>query len=621
MGRNDHPVRPRRSVVVTLACIGAVTVAALLAWYLGLFGARPDSLAPDPRLSYHGPFKNVHPDVAYVNDAACAECHPRHAETFGQHPMARTLMPIDQVGPLPLDAAAHHPFEALGQQFQVSHRGGRTSHARTAVDPDGRPLFAHELEVQLAIGSGTHGHSFLSVRGTTVWQSPISWFTHAKRWDLSPGFTPDVLVGRRVGGECLFCHSNGTNEDPEDDMALRAPIFPKGHGIGCQRCHGPGGEHVKNPGIVATTAGELDPTIVNPAHLASHLRESVCWQCHLEGHVRVLRRGRQRYDYRPGMPLEDFEAIFVDEAETNFDAVVNHVEQMMQSRCYRQSAGPKQMGCVSCHDPHEKPPPDERVRHFRAACLKCHGDDACSLPRPARLAQHKDDSCVACHMRSLPTSDIVHASITDHRIPRRAAPRVPTGRMAEVQNLMPVFESQRDKDDLELARDRAVASAVLVVRGRTVRDPLYRELEAAFRRHPSDLVSKRHFAIALIERHDEAGALPLIEEIRARQPNNEQAILAHAIACSRLGRVKEALDSWHHLIQIDPLRGAYRRPLLDLLVLEQLWDQAVREAQSWVAIDPGLPEAHAILRDIFVTLGRTDEANEQNRIFRGLARR
>src|SRR2546425_35243 len=49
---------------------------------------------PDPRLSYQGPFANVHPAVKYVGSAQCGECHAKIADVYARHPMARTLIPI-----------------------------------------------------------------------------------------------------------------------------------------------------------------------------------------------------------------------------------------------------------------------------------------------------------------------------------------------------------------------------------------------------------------------------------------------------------------------------------------------------------------------------------------------
>lgn len=112
----------------------------------------------------------------------------------------------------------------------------------------------------------------------------------------------------------------------------RQPIF-QGHAIGCERCHGPGELHVRKPEPV----GDELPNIVNPAKLQPMLREAVCQQCHLQGDIRVVRAGRSLTDYRPGLPLPSIESVFV-KAE-NFDKTrfFGQVEQMSESRCFRES--------------------------------------------------------------------------------------------------------------------------------------------------------------------------------------------------------------------------------------------------------------------------------------------
>ncbi|MFO0925551.1 MAG: hypothetical protein U0736_00720 [Gemmataceae bacterium] len=115
------------------------------------------------------------------------------------------------------------------------------------------------------------------------------------------------------------------------------------------------------------------------AHLSAALRDNVCEQCHLNGQARLPRRGRGWLDYRPGLPLESFFAVFVAASpRPGENKAVTHVEQMRRSACYRRSPDTNKLGCVSCHDPHEKPAAGDRVRYFRDRCLACHRTQGCS---------------------------------------------------------------------------------------------------------------------------------------------------------------------------------------------------------------------------------------------------
>jgi thioredoxin-like negative regulator of GroEL len=576
--------------------------------------ARPSA---DPRLTYVGPFQNVHPDVQYVGDAACAECHPRETEQFHQHPMHLTMRKGDQLSSLPTGAIPA-TFAALGREFSVEQRNGAMWQTHWLKDSTGQPQFKQEFEVKYVIGSGQRGHSFLTARDGFVFQTPMTWYSQKQLWDLAPGFTSDLLGGRPIVGECLFCHSNGAPTSPDSEHLYQQPLFPYGLGIGCERCHGPGGKHVLNPGLRATKSGRLDPTIVNPRHLTPAVRDDICWQCHLEGIRRVVKRGRAADDFRPGLPLKAFVTVFHDAGQQVLDAAVNHVGQMVQSKCYQASAGPNQLGCVTCHDPHERLDVEQRAQHYRQACFQCHQDDSCSLTIERRHALDPQDRCDTCHMPTYSAQDIPHTASTDHRI-WRIPPRTAAGPAAvkhvSRQNFRSFFGEPASGNDPELERDRAVALAETA-------DPTIAAdaLAAAAAQDPEDWKVQFLHGSSLLARYRTEDAERVFREILKRRPHYELGRSGLAAACAAAGKLEEAENILRGLVQEYPHAPSYRLRLVQLAVRQQRWGQAARDATEWVQADPGNREAREQLRNALVQLGRTSGAAEQERVLNDLKR-
>ncbi|MCX8140773.1 MAG: hypothetical protein N3E46_13930, partial [Gemmataceae bacterium] len=51
---------------------------------------QPDPPPPDPRLDPAVVFRNIRPEVQYVGDKACQDCHADISQTYQQHPMGRS---------------------------------------------------------------------------------------------------------------------------------------------------------------------------------------------------------------------------------------------------------------------------------------------------------------------------------------------------------------------------------------------------------------------------------------------------------------------------------------------------------------------------------------------------
>jgi hypothetical protein len=564
----------------------------------------------DPRLSYAGPFRNVDPSVRYVPDGHCADCHRKKAQSYREHPMGRSLWPVEQAPTPPEDSRHNNPFDALGSRFLVGREGDRIWHRRTRLDPDGRPAAEREWDVHYVIGSGARGHSYVTNQDGYLFQTPISWFSQKEKekWDLSPGFGPALLTGRAVLPECLFCHANRANHVEGSVNRYTEPVFD-GHAIGCQRCHGPGELH-------AQSGDPLD--IVNPRRLEPPLRDAVCEQCHLVGQTRIVRRGRELYDFRPGMPLELFWSAFVRSSDAGEgQKAVGQVEQMYQSRCFQGGGDTERLGCISCHDPHEHVPPARRVAHYRERCLTCHQRRGCSLPVEERVRRTAEDSCIDCHMPRYGAADIPHTASTDHRILRggKAPPRGEKRPAAGDGFSVVSFYRERKGVEEEDERDLAVALVKLTLQGDTASSRIMERilplLESALRRDPDDLLAGEAKGYALAVQGRSTESLAAFQAVLGKAPDRELALLGAASAAEALGQTEAALGYWRRVVAANPRAPGYRRSLVLLLVKKEAWDEARPECQAWVQLDPLSTEARIARVQCLLAAGDKDEARAE----------
>ncbi|HEX5269457.1 MAG TPA: tetratricopeptide repeat protein, partial [Gemmataceae bacterium] len=604
------------AALVLLLAAGAAAV-----WWWGL-GRRDGSDPPpqpadrhrpdDPRVTYAGPYRNVRPGVKTVGDAACAECHDDKAATYRQHPMGRSVVSLrEAAGRLPYDAAHHNPFEAFDARFFVERDGDRVLHHRAVYDPSGRAIYDQVLEADYAVGSGTRGYSYLCARDGYYMQTPISWFAQKQRWDLSPGFHGPFLAGRQVLGGCLYCHVNHT--DPVEGTLNYYPGERfDGRPIGCERCHGPGELHAearrrKDP------VGDFDDTIVNPGRLSGVLRDAVCEQCHLEGEGRVVRRGRNPNDYRPGLPLSSVLAVFVHEGAA--DRAVNHVEQMHASGCYKGGRGEDRMGCVSCHDPHRRVGPEERVAYYRRACLACHGGHGCSVPEVERRRTSAADSCIDCHMPRYAASDIPHTASTDHSVPRRPRKAPTPGEPAGGGVVLEPFHPGGAEDREMMTRDLGLALARLADDGKesaprvaTRAMPL---LESAVANDPEDWRAWEAKGRLMAALGWSAEALAAFRTVAAGAPRREMALSGGATVAQELGQRDLALEFWKRAAEVNPWTSQYRKGVATVLAEQHAWDELGPACREWLRLDPASVEARMLSVTALLRTGHTDEARKE----------
>jgi len=239
---------------------------------------------------------------------------------------------------------------------------------------------------------------------------------------MSPAYDrPDHSgFSREIVHRCMFCHNAYPDIEPGSDDWDFASAFPGTlpEGIDCQRCHGPGRNHVEAVKRGASGA-QIRAAIVNPSRLSPYLQMEVCMQCHLETTssslpATMLRDGRGVFSYRPGEPLGNYVLNFDHAPGTGHEdkfEIVSAAYRLRQSSCFQKSG---RITCTTCHNPHQALRGEEADRHYAKVCLGCHENAIKKLV--SRQKHPAAQECVGCHMQRRRPSDVMHAVMTDHRI-------------------------------------------------------------------------------------------------------------------------------------------------------------------------------------------------------------
>jgi Cytochrome c554 and c-prime/Tetratricopeptide repeat len=410
--------------------------------------------------------------ATFVGSAACAPCHPRIAADYAGTPMARSSGHVERI-----DSAQ---FTAAGQRYRVMNN-------RLYFDQGDAPF-------DYFIGSNTEGRSYLFSREGHLFELPVTWYQQSRKWDASPGYEyeTEVRLNRPIDPTCLGCHASRIQPIYGTQNRYADPPFLEG-GVSCERCHGPGSEHIRNPAVVH---------MVNPAKLEREERDSVCAQCHLIGEARIDRPGRRFAEYRPGAKLSDYVTYLVWKDRDPAMKVTSHVEKLASSRCRRESDGA--MWCGTCHGVHAN------TNRTQRACVLCHAN-----------AHHMEQSCASCHMQRSSTADVAHGVATDHSI--RGAPRP-----AVAERVLVAFEGTAD--------DRALGLAYA-----ELGDP--RAREHLLRAQPADTAVLLRFG--------------RYEEVLRQDPANPVALVNLGVSYAQVGRTDEAARLWERALQTNPaIEGA-----------------------------------------------------------------
>jgi Flp pilus assembly protein TadD len=538
--------------------------------------------------------------AGYVPDRVCAMCHNPIYRSYQEVGMAKSFF-RPRADRFIEDFKENHFYHKPSKRhYEISREGDRLFFKRYQLDEKGKPINVFTRDIDWIMGSGNHSRVYLyRTEAGELYQLPLAWYSQTKSWGMSPGFDrPDHFgVSRRVRRECMFCH-NAYPDVPSGSDAFYAPqVYPEElpEGTGCQRCHGPGANHVR-----IVMEGELEPgkiraAIVNPKRLKSQLRDDVCFQCHFQPSVALFgirRFDRGDYSFRPGQRLSDY-LVHIDikeegkEQKERFE-INHHPYRLMQSRCFKESKGT--MSCLSCHNPHRKVPAKERAEHYRNACLKCHKVDRCSREKHAADSTGPGD-CASCHMPMRRTQDVVQVVMTDHLVQRRPASK--EERLAPLKETLPIIVDAMFPDPAQappgdLGEVYRVIAIFRAGGGTHVVDRLTTMLDKA---KPPELLPYFDLARGQLNYRRYADAENTLKSILAKDPDNSLAQEWKGIAHLRLNQKDKAIEAIGKSLKGESPRAEAHYNLGRLLFTTGNFQQAAEYFSQALKIRPTLVPA------------------------------
>lgn len=524
--------------------------------------------------------------TAETGSAACAPCHAGIFADYMRTPMAGSSGRTGSGGFAVSFANAEFSHARSEVRYRVYRDNDRLSFAFDLTDANLRIQGARSLDY--FIGSGTVGRSYLLSVDRFLYQAPVSYYAAKQKWDLSPGYQDyDRLhLTRPVGTACLQCHASRLQPLAGTLNGFADPAFLEG-GIGCERCHGPGEEHIKR-----TRTGRVEGGlgIVNPRNLMPDRRDSVCAQCHLTGAARIDKAGRDPGSYTPGALLSDSMAVFIWSGAPAEMKVTSHFEKLAESRC--KIASGDRLWCGSCHDPHARPAADRRADYFRSKCLECHAADV-PCKASTQLRARNDNRCVDCHMPKNPVTDVAHAVYTDHSIPRRSAapPRKP---LSSTASLAPFGNSKASDRDLGLA----YASLLESERNPVFETRAFALLRTAVAQHPDDIPA----VVQLARLYDHGGgedqAMALYERAVHADPSQVLAASNLGTYLMKKGRAEEAMRLWADVLARSPGLEVARLNLALARRLAGDSKSAEQVLKDGLNLDPGASQIRRLLNQL-----------------------
>jgi hypothetical protein len=247
----------------------------------------------------------------------------------------------------------------------------------------------------IVIGS-RRAETYLYWKGNQVHQMPISYYVDLHKWANSPSYSADsVNFSRLISTRCFECHASYIQALPDQTGSVaKSDSLDKSTmllSIDCERCHGPGAEHVN---FHTQNPAEKKPMFMaRISSLTRARRMDLCAACH-SGNLSMM--AKSTFTFKPGDTLANYkegERFHRPQEVPKMDVHGNQAQLLAGSKCFMNS----KIECGTCHNVHDNKVKDVSV--YSQYCTSCHSEAShnfCKLA--AQLGKTINSNCIDCHM-------------------------------------------------------------------------------------------------------------------------------------------------------------------------------------------------------------------------------
>jgi len=339
----------------------------------------------------------------YAGAAACLKCHKSITNDYFHtaHFLTSRIPSLNNI---------HGSFNPDSNTVLFNHN------IKVAMENDSKGLYeanyvngkmTRKEKLDITFGSN-RGETFLYWKNSQVYQLPVTYYISLHQWGNSPAYSADSAnFSRVIGARCFECHASYIKALPDSTGVANANLLDRNSlimGIDCERCHGPGADHVNfqanNP------ASKQAMYITKIGALTRQQRIDLCSVCH-SGNSNIM--ARSTFDFKPGDTLAKYTNgtpfhAYQDIAKV--DVHGNQVKLLTSSQCFMHS----KIECATCHQVHGAE--IKSVATYSQYCTNCHSTANHNFCKIAdQLGPVINSNCIECHMPVKTSHSIVINSV------------------------------------------------------------------------------------------------------------------------------------------------------------------------------------------------------------------